>query len=65
MSYDTVDAAESITGQIYGVKWLLGELRNCKSSTASHLGFMSVVWCVISGGEPVQWGAIKGPSALI
>lgn len=39
--------------------------KNCESSTASHLGFMSTVWCMISGGEPVQWGAIKDPSALI
>lgn len=39
--------------------------KNCLSSAASHLGFMSAVWCMISGGEPVQWGAIKDPSALI
>lgn len=37
----------------------------CKMVTEESLrGLMNAVWCMISGGELVQWVAIKGPSEV-
>lgn len=42
--------------------------KNCESSSpysAYHLGFLNIGWCIISGGEPVQWGAVDNPMWFI